>query len=211
MKHDPRIRPGHHRQTLRPLSAVHRHAADKRGAEPRHRGQQNAAGGAQRIAQRCLYAARDDLSVRQRAGDPQYRSAAANRAADPPRQRADPLSSRRGAGGDGAGPGAIAGAAPGRRRSAFSRPPEPLRLRSAVYRRAANGAQRPAHGSAGGPADGAPGRAAAGLHPFSRNRRQPRRPDHPADDPSGLTRPVEPPAAEGGTAAGLLVVARGGP
>jgi hypothetical protein len=34
----PRIRPGHHRQTLRPLSAVHRHAADKRGAEPRHRG-----------------------------------------------------------------------------------------------------------------------------------------------------------------------------
>lgn len=54
-------------------------------------------------------------------------------------------------------------------------------------------------------------RAAAGLHPFSRNRRQPRRPDHPADDPSGLTRPVEPPAAEGGTAAGLLVVARRGP
>ncbi len=46
---------------------------------------------------------------------------------------------------------------------------------------------------------------------FSRNRRQPRRPDHPADDPSGLTRPVEPPAAEGGTAAGLLVVARRGP
>lgn len=64
---------------------------------------------------------------------------------------------------------------------------------------------------AGSPADGAPGRAAAGLHPFSRNRRQPRRPDHPADDPSGLTRPVEPPAAEGGTAAGLLVVARRGP
>ncbi len=48
-------------------------------------------------------------------------------------------------GGDRAGPGAVAGAAPGRRRSAFSRPPEPLRLRSAVYRRTVDGAQRPAN------------------------------------------------------------------
>ena len=53
--------------------------------------------------------------------------------------------------------------------------------------------------------------AAAGLHPLSRNRRQPHRPDHPVDDPPGLRHPAGPPAAEGGTAAGLLVVARGGP